>query len=248
MTVNHFIVIAIISHFTPICIYAEPNRSEFQKSILVDHCDKLYSLACFKLDAANWLDRFGVNSEFNIIPGVSMMQNPNSVKVYTSDIAKEVAREFPDDEGTRVNQFLQRKIKTFLENHSLKLSLWNALEEESTNVTGRKEKDKKGDGGMGMILVAGALMVGVLTALAMGGLTALAGKALLTGLVSFVLSAIIGLKQLTSPKEKTYIARPVPIYTSPTSGHEGWEEYAAHSRSAQDADIPKGLQAGYSPS
>ncbi|CAG9760730.1 unnamed protein product [Ceutorhynchus assimilis] len=232
--------------FLPILVSA---YSDFKKSYLVDHCDKIYSLACFKLEAANWIDKFGVSSELNIIPGVSILQNSNSVRVDTNAIAKEVTREFPSDQNARVNQFFIKKIENFLNGHSLKLNLWKAFNGEELSAsddieTARGDKTKKsssgGSGGMSMILISGAMIVGVMTALTMGGLTALAGKALLTGLVALVLSAIIGLKELVG-QSKTLIAQPVSV-----PAHEVWEEYPGH-HSRMTQELPKGLQPEYTP-
>ncbi|XP_050304354.1 uncharacterized protein LOC126741921 [Anthonomus grandis grandis] len=181
---------------------------------LITHCDKIYSLACFKLDAANWLDRFGINPEFSVIPGVTFVQNPGNVKVLSNELEEEVAREFPDDESAQADQFLIRKLRSFLSDHTVKLNLYSLFYEGDSEA----RKDKKGGENGGVMIAVGAMIMGLLLALAMGGLTALAGKALLTGLVSLVLATIIGLKELTSGK--TYVSQPVPVL------HEGWEQFA----------------------
>jgi Protein of unknown function (DUF1676) len=68
-------------------------------------------------------------------------------------------------------------------------------------------------------------------ALALGALAMLAGKALMTGLMALALSAIIGLKSLTSgQKHTTYeiVAKPQYSHTNThSSAHE--EVHAGHS-------------------
>lgn len=81
-------------------------------------------------------------------------------------------------------------------------------------LTGRK-KDKNGYGGT---LMAGLMMMkGTLGAISFGALAMLAGKALMTGLMALMLSAIVGLKTLTGGAEKktTYEIVSKPVYTAP---------------------------------
>lgn len=89
--------------------------------------------------------------------------------------------------------------------------------------TGRK-KDK-GNGG----LMAGLLMMkGTLGAVGFGALALLAGKALMTGLMALMLSAIIGLKSLAShgDKKTTYEIVSKPVYSS--SHTHSSEEHHGH--------------------
>lgn len=233
-------------------VQAKSDRSEFKKS-LAKNCDDSYSLTCLKLDVVSWVDKLSENEDISVLPGVSIVRENSSAKVTTSDIVTELAREFPDDPNARLDAFMLKKVSGFLNNHSIKLNLWNAAQDESAG-TARK-KDKKGGDGLGMILAAGAMMKGMLMALALGGIAALAGKALMTGLISLLLSAIIGLKSLSGGGggHSTYEVVAKPIYTSSHShstAHEGggWDGgYGGHGRSLGDAPLPLALQPGYKP-
>ncbi|KAF7279550.1 uncharacterized protein LOC143200222 [Rhynchophorus ferrugineus] len=224
-------------------------RSDFKKSF-GKNCDDSYSLTCLKLNVATWVDRLSDDDSFDVIPGVSIVRENSSVQETSSDIAAELAREFPDDPNARLDGFLLKKVSGFFDNHAIKLNFWNAAQADAA-VTARK-KDKKGDGGMGMLLAAGAMMKGTLMALAMGGLAALAGKALMTGLIALVLSAISALKGLSGGGgHSTYEVIAKPVYTSSHShstSHEGWDggNYG-HKRSLDQVPLPLGLHPEYTP-
>lgn len=251
---SKFVVFVFLS--TLVClgstedIHKKSDRSEFKKSFS-KNCDDAYSLTCLKLDVVSWVDKLSENEDISVIPGVSIVRENNSAKINTGDIVTELAREFPDDPNARLDSFLMKKVSGFLNNHSIKLNLWNAAQSDSAG-TARK-KDKKGGDGMGMLLAAGAMMKGMLMALALGGIAALAGKALMTGLISLMLSAIIGLKSLSGGGggHSTYEVVAKPVYTSShthSTGHEGWDGgYGGHGRSLGEAPLPLALQSGYKP-
>ncbi|XP_045475008.1 uncharacterized protein LOC123680929 [Harmonia axyridis] len=158
-------------------------------------------------------------------------------------MVSELAREIPTDAEARLDGFLMRKIVGYLSSHSIRLNLWNPSTSEGVVAQGRG-KDKKN--GMAYILAATAMMKGTLMALSMGGLAALAGKALMTGMISLLLSAIIGLKSLTSHggKHTTYEIVSKPVY-SHTKSHstevEHAGQYGGYGRS-MDVPLPLGLQ------
>jgi len=83
---------------------------------------------------------------------------------------------------------------------------------------------------MGQLLIAALMMKGTLLPIAFAALAALAGKALMTGLLSLMLSAIIGLKSLTSHGHKqavTYEIVQKPVYShSHSHSHELHHEHA----------------------
>ncbi|KAJ8952326.1 hypothetical protein NQ318_017220 [Aromia moschata] len=86
----------------------------------------------------------------------------------------------------------------------------------------------------------------------MGGLAALAGKALMTGLISLLLSAIIGLKSLSGGGGKTtYEVVSKPVYTHSASHSASHEDYGHHGHSGYgrsfDMPLPLGLQPEYKP-
>lgn len=89
-------------------------------------------------------------------------------------------------------------------------------------------RGKKNKGGGGGLIAAALMMKGTLMAMGMAGLAAIAGKALMTGLMALMLSAIIGLKSLASGGEKktTYEIVSKPVYTS--SHTHSSEEHHGH--------------------
>lgn len=79
-------------------------------------------------------------------------------------------------------------------------------------------------------MMAGLMMMkGTLGALGFGALAMLAGKALMTGLMALMLSAIVGLKSLTSGGEKktTYEIISKPVYSS-SNTHSTEEHHSGH--------------------
>ena len=82
---------------------------------------------------------------------------------------------------------------------------------------------------MGQLLMAALMMKGTLLPIAFAALAGLAGKALMTGLLSLMLSAIIGLKSLTSHGGKqavTYEIVQKPVYShSHSHSHELHHEH-----------------------
>lgn len=82
---------------------------------------------------------------------------------------------------------------------------------------------------MGQLLIAAMMMKGTLLPIAFAALAGLAGKALMTGLLSLMLSAIIGLKSLTSHGHKqavTYEIVQKPVYShAHTHSHELHHEH-----------------------
>lgn len=208
-------------------------------------CGNSYSMTCLKLDIVSFVDKLNEEEQFSVFPGISLVKE-NSTQANTADMVSELAREFPTDAEARLDAFLFKKIGGYLNSHSIRLNLWNP----SSDVAEGRGKDKKN--GMAYILAAAAMMKGTLMALAMGGLAALAGKALMTGMISLLLSAIIGLKSLTSHggKQTTYEIVSKPVY-SHTNSHSTEVEHAGHYSGygrSLDVPLPLGLQRSYSSS
>ncbi|EFA10437.1 uncharacterized protein LOC660796 [Tribolium castaneum] len=237
------------------------DKSEYKKSLSRD-CANSYSTTCLKLDIVSWVDKLNEQDNYSVLPGVSVIrENPNITRPNTADIVAELARDFPNDPDARLDAFLMKKVTGYLNSHAVRLNLFDAG--KSDEVTGRGKGGgggggggKKGGEGMGAILAAGAMMKGTLFALALGGLAALAGKALMTALISLMLSAIIGLKSLThgGGKSTTYEVIAKPIYTHSNTHSVSHEEHGGgghygHSGYGRSLDVPLplGLQPGYKP-
>ncbi|XP_066146176.1 uncharacterized protein [Euwallacea fornicatus] len=183
----------------------------------IDYCNQIYTLACFKFEVANWLDHFEDRDDLPIVPGVSMFLSPREVKVH-----HETFREFPKTSTieTRADDYLRKKLDQFLSSHSMKINLRALIGEENAE-TGREDKYKKDDGNSGIILVTVAMLATVLTTFGMASITALAGKALITGMISFVLSIVIGVKELVG-NEHSLVPRAVVVIP------EGWDARGAN--------------------
>lgn len=238
------------------------DRSDFKRSLSRD-CATTYSATCLKLDIVSWVDKLNEEDDYSVIPGVSVVRENGSARANTADIVAELARDFPNDPEARLDAFLMKKVTGYLNSHSLRLNLHDA----KTAVEGQARGGgggggfgggggggggKKG-GGLGILLAGAAMMKGTLMAIALGALAALAGKALMTGLISLLLSAIIGLKALTSHghKQTTYEIVSKPIYTQSHTHSASHEEHGGHGYSSYgrsfDTPLPLGLQPDYQP-
>ncbi|KAL3268033.1 hypothetical protein HHI36_007166 [Cryptolaemus montrouzieri] len=230
------------------------DRSEYKKTLNKD-CANTYTPTCLKLDIVSWVDKLNENDDVNLLPGVSVVRENGSEQVNTADIVAELARDFPNDADARLDAFLMKKVTGYLNSHSVRLDLWNQNQMiETARQKGNKGGGGNGGNGGGMMLAVGAMMKGTLMALALGGLAAIAGKALMTGLISLLLSAIIGLKSLTSGhKSTTYeiVAKPIYSHSNTHSvsheehGHGGYG-HSSYGRSF-DVPLPLGLQPDYQP-
>lgn len=238
---------------------SEPVKNETitnsTKKLYTKECSTGYSITCLKLDVVRFVERLSENKEdINLLPGVSVIRE-NTVEEKHSEVLAELAREFPDDPEARLDGYVLKKITSYLGSHSIKLNLFDAQEA----VSGRKGGygggggGGKKKGGYGAILAMGAMMKGTLMALALGALAALAGKALMTALISLLLSAIIGLKSLKGGSgQTTYEVVAKPVYSTHHTHHEEHQGHGyggGHSSYKRSMDIvlPPGLQPDYKP-
>lgn len=195
---------------------------EFGKS-----CSTTFTLSCFKLDMISWMDSVSPTGAFNILPGVSVVREvSNEARSNNQVIVSELAREFPSDVDSRINAFFMRKASDLLGSLSLKFNLADVTSVESA----RKKGDKSG---MGLFFVMAAMMKGVLGAMTLAGAAALAAKAITIGLVSLLVSAVIGIGSLKKDDHVEYIS---------TKAHDRFGH-----RSFSDDDIPAALKPGYKP-
>ncbi|KAJ8931934.1 hypothetical protein NQ314_015106 [Rhamnusium bicolor] len=224
-------------------------KSEYKKS-LSKNCTNTYTAICLKLDLVSWVDKLNEEDNYSVMPGVSVVRENNSAIANTADMVTELARDFPNDPDARLDAFLMKKVTSYLNSHSVRLNLSNKHAIDTAQGRG-------GGGGMGgMILAAGAMMKGTLMALALGGIATLAGKALMTGLISLLLSAIIGLKSLAhhGHKSTTYEIVSKPIFSHANThsvsheehGHGGGYSHSSYGRSF-DIPLPLGFQTAYEP-
>ncbi|CAK9807956.1 hypothetical protein ANTQUA_LOCUS5401 [Anthophora quadrimaculata] len=211
-------------------------------STLNKDCGKSYSATCLKLDVVSLLDRLSEQEDISILPGVSVIKENGSAGMPAAEVVANLARDFPNDVEKRLDAYLVHKVGSYLNSHSISIKLFDPRTFEAArnfneetlaqlglggaqNVgTGRK-KEKGGYGG----LMAGLMMMkGTLGAVGFGALALLAGKALMTGLMALMLSAIVGLKSLAGGGEKktTYEIVSKPVYSS--SHTHSSEEHHGH--------------------
>ncbi|XP_015525061.1 uncharacterized protein Osi16 [Neodiprion pinetum] len=203
---------------------------ETLSSSLNKDCNKSYSATCLKLDVVSFVDKLSETKDLGILPGVSLVKETNSKDVPASEVVANLARDFPNDVDKRLDAFLVHKVGSYLNSHAISIKLFDprtfeaarSFNEEALsqlgfggnqNVETGRKKDKGGMGG----LMAGLLMMkGTLGAVGFGALALLAGKALMTGLMALMLSAIVGLKSLAGGGEKktTYEIVSKPVYSS----------------------------------
>lgn len=226
-------------------LYAEDSKKDYHK-LLTKDCGKYYTPKCLKLDVVSWLEKLNENGSYSVYPGISIVRENGSAPSNTADIVAVLARDFPNDPDSRLDAFLVKKVHDFFNSHSIKLE----LTKKDTVATARK-KGGGGGGGGGGVLALGAMMASSVGALALAGLAAIAGKALMTALISLLLSALAGLKGGGGGKT-TYevISKPVHTYSSSHStGHEDYHGGGGHGyqRSIDNVELPLGLQANYKP-
>ncbi|XP_034949795.1 uncharacterized protein [Chelonus insularis] len=234
----------------------EPTVTKDKESIFTKECNKSYSLTCLKLDAISFVEKLSETPNIGILPGVSVIKENVSNDMSTPEVVANLARDFPNDINKRLDAYLMHKVGNYLSSHSISIKLFDSktledarslsesgfgLFKKSDAETGRK-KDKGGMSG----LAAGLMMMkGTLGALGFGALAMLAGKALMTGLMALMLSAIVGLKSLASGGEKktTYEVIAKPVYTS--SHSHSSEDHHGHgyggSGYGRSIDIPEAL-------
>lgn len=193
------ITVSVILYYFASCIFVKETLGLVSgKSDFVQKSCESNLLMCFKMDMILWTDKLIENyGNFTILPGISLL---TSSSADDEEDLQLLSRDFPEDAEQKLDSIFLKKISKFLRNHYIGLNLWNITQAVSEEVTARA-KDKKGDNGSGMMLVAGAMVLAMLGALALSGIALIAGKALLAGVVAFMLSSIVGIKSLTSHNE-----------------------------------------------
>ncbi|XP_077271598.1 DUF1676 domain-containing protein Osi16 [Temnothorax americanus] len=214
--------------------------AENLESTLNKDCGKSYSATCLKLDVVSFLDKLSEQENIGILPGVSVIKENSSANVPPSEVVANLARDFPNDVEKRLDAYLIHKVGSYLNSHSISIKLFDPRTFEAARSFNEETLAQLGLGGnqnvetgrkknQGNGLMAGLLMMkGTLGMLGFGAIALLAGKALMTGLLALMLSAIIGLKSLTHHGEKktTYEIVSKPVYSS--SHTHSSEEHHGH--------------------
>ncbi|KAJ9577087.1 hypothetical protein L9F63_006367 [Diploptera punctata] len=218
------------------------------KKVLSKTCSHRYTFTCLKLDVVSLVDKLSEADKYQLMPGVAVIkdnssENDESSRKFPGDLVASLAKDYPNDIDARLDAFLLRRIGKYLNSHTLTFKLIDdesyakalqfekeAVEQVENSDYGIETGRKKGKKGMGQLLLAALMMKGTLLPIALGGLAMLAGKALMTGMLALMLSAIVGLKSLTSggggKQAVTYEIVQKPVYShSHSQSHELHHEH-----------------------
>ncbi|XP_043267258.1 uncharacterized protein Osi16 [Venturia canescens] len=205
-------------------------------------CGKSYSATCLKLDVVSFFDKLSEKKDIGILPGVSVVKENGSSDVPASEIVANLARDFPNDVDRRLDAYLVHKVGSYLNTHAISIKLFDpntfeaarSFNEETLSQLGlfggsASETGRKKDKGNNALMAGLMMMKATLGALGFGALALLAGKALMTGLMALMLSAIVGLKSLASGGEKktTYEIVSKPVYSS-SHTHSSEDHHSGH--------------------
>ncbi|KAG7297277.1 hypothetical protein JYU34_019228 [Plutella xylostella] len=209
---------------------------------------------CLKIHVLSVIEDLDSREELPILPGLSIVKENQTNVTSPDEIAAELSRQFPGNPDEKLNRFLLYKVQDYLDGHSLRYRLLDqqTAKEATKMVKGDKEAmaDKtsgrgKGGGlggkGGGGLVAAAMMMKGTLAAAALGALALLAGKALMTALMSLLLSALVGMKGGGGGHKTTYeiIAKPETSHHHSHSHEEHHEHEHGHHggyRRAYDAN------------
>ncbi|XP_050304356.1 uncharacterized protein LOC126741922 [Anthonomus grandis grandis] len=141
-------------------------------------------LKCLKVDLVNWLDKLcdSLPKNLTVTPGVSILTPYKPAESRSMQV---------NLEEQLIDPILTEKLTNFLKNHQISINLLS-LAKEANEARGKEKKSS----GM-MMLMSGVMLSAMLGALSLSGIAVIAGKALLTGVVAFMISSIVGLRSLT---------------------------------------------------
>ncbi|XP_026731970.1 uncharacterized protein LOC113496800 [Trichoplusia ni] len=211
-----------------------PNNTERVGRTLHKECNSLFNSKCLKIHALSFLEELSSREELNLLPGLSIVkENQTTNSTSPEEIAAELSRQFPGKIDEKLNRFLLYRLQDYLDGHSLRYRLLDpqTTKEAMDMAKGDKESVARksgggglgGKGGGGALLAAAMMMKGTLAAAALGALALLAGKALMTALMSILLSALVGMKGHGEHKSTTY-----EIITKPEVSHHHSHSHEEH--------------------
>ncbi|XP_046409227.1 uncharacterized protein LOC124174161 [Ischnura elegans] len=208
--------------------------AEIVRRALVRRCAHNYTLTCLKMDVASLMDGLSARDAYTIVPSVSVVRagaDEGSGPRLPEAVVRDLARGLPEEEDAvrRLDAHLHSALEHYMASHAVSVNLGAAarsLGERLMQAAGADAASGRGKGGGGFgggkkggLGMLGAMMImskATVGAIAMGGLALLAGKALIVGLLSLLLSAIVGIKALSSSSSKgsvTYEIVQKPVYS-----------------------------------
>ncbi|KPJ20260.1 hypothetical protein RR48_04858 [Papilio machaon] len=230
------------------------NTSERSGRSLNKECNNSLNAKCIKIHVLSFLENLSSKDELTLLPGLSIVKENYTSNTSPEEMAAELSRQFPGKPEEKLNRFLIYRLQDYLDGHSLRYKLLDPKTSqealEMANGDGESVGRKGGGGGLGgggkgggggALLAAALMMKGALGAAALGALALLAGKALMTALMSLLLSALVGLKGGGGHKSTTYeiITKPEVSHHHSHSHEEHHEHEHGHHggyRRAYDAD------------
>ncbi|XP_013185003.1 uncharacterized protein LOC106130652 [Amyelois transitella] len=213
------------------------SSSERTGRLLHKECTNILSSKCLKVHVLSFLEDLSSRDELGLLPGLSIIkENQTSTNPSPEEMAAELSRQFPGKPEEKLNRYLLYRLQDYLDGHSLRYKLLDPqTTKEALNMAkGERESVGRksggggggfggGKGGGGALLAAAMMMKGALAAAALGALALLAGKALMTALMSLLLSALVGLKGGGGHKSTTY-----EIITKPEVSHHHSHSHEEH--------------------
>ncbi|XP_013165295.1 PREDICTED: uncharacterized protein LOC106116101 [Papilio xuthus] len=230
------------------------NTSERSGRSLNKECNNNLNAKCIKIHVLSFLEDLSSKDELTLLPGLSIVKENYTSNTSPEEMAAELSRQFPGKLEEKLNRFLIYRLQDYLDGHSLRYKLLDPKTSQEAldmaNGDGESVGRKGGGGGLGgggkgggggALLAAALMMKGALGAAALGALALLAGKALMTALMSLLLSALVGLKGGGGHKSTTYeiITKPEVSHHHSHSHEEHHEHEHGHHggyRRAYDAD------------
>ncbi|XP_063389509.1 uncharacterized protein LOC134675224 [Cydia fagiglandana] len=226
----------------------EPTMETAARAMGKNCSSGIFSVTCLKIEAISALEKLSSKEELQLLPGITVVKEKNENGSNAKEFAAELARAMPNKPDERLDKYLLYTLGNYLDTHSVKLRLLDdSASEEARAMIG--EARRKGGigggkkGGMGGLMAMGMLMKGTLMSIGLGGLAMLAGKALMTAMMSLLLSAIIGIKSLSSGgKSTTYEIVSKPVYShshSHSTAHEDVGGGYGHSGYGRNLNVRK---------
>ncbi|CAH0401538.1 unnamed protein product [Chilo suppressalis] len=216
------------------------NNTERTGRSLHKECSSLLSAKCLKIHALSFLEDLSSRDELSLFPGLSIVkENQTGSTPSAEEMAAELSRQFPGKPEEKLNRFLLYRLQNYLDGHSLKYKLLDSQTAKDAMELAKDESVGRGKGGGGGgfgggkggggLLAVALMMKGALGAAALGALALLAGKALMTALMSLLLSALVGLKGSGGHKSTTYeiITKP-EVSHHHSHSHEEQHEHGHH--------------------
>ncbi|XP_063541918.1 uncharacterized protein LOC134750629 [Cydia strobilella] len=225
----------------------EPTMETAARAMGKNCSSGIFSVTCLKIEAISVLEKLSSKEELQLLPGITVVKENNENGSNAKEFAAELARAMPTKPDERLDKYLLYTLGNYLDTHSVKLRLLDdsASEEARAMIGEARRKGALGGkkGGMGGLMAMAMLMKGTLMSIGLGGLAMLAGKALMTAMMSLLLSAIIGIKSLSSGgKSTTYEIVSKPVYShshSHSTAHEDVGGGYGHSGYGRNLNVRK---------